>query len=196
MMRLSSFPWTIPNILSLLRIICAPVMVVLAMLHVENWFVILFVFAQITDILDGQLARALKQESDVGVLLDSYGDLGSYISAAAGLFIFHQEIFHPPYAPWLFAFVALYIFNLVLGKIKYGRLIAGLHLYSSKATGYLQGGFLVVLFAYKMIPAFFYIMIIAGILSELECIIINLSASKPVLNAKGLYWAIKEGRLK
>lgn len=187
------FRWTIPNILSVFRIVCAPVMVAAACMRMETLFVTLFVLAQISDILDGQLARALKQESAIGVLLDSYGDLGSYIAAFAGLIVFHSSIFHPRYGPWMFTFAGLYLFEVALGFLKYGRL-PGLHLYSSKVTGYLQGGFLVVLFAYKMIPVFFYIMIIAGILSLLECIIITLAAKKPVPNAKGLYWAIKEQR--
>lgn len=196
MMQPAGFRWTIPNTLSIFRIACTPVMVLLAVLHIETGFVVVFVLAQISDILDGQLARALKQESDIGVLLDSYGDLGSYIAGFTGLIIFHREIFHPPYAPWILTFAALYLFNLVLGRLKWGRWVTGLHLYSSKVTGYLQGTFLVLLFAWKLIPVAFYIMISAGILSLAECILINLAASRPVLNAKGLYWAIKEGRLK
>lgn len=196
MISQTHFRWTIPNILSIFRIVCAPVMVVLALLGMENAFVVLFVLAQISDILDGQLARALKQESEVGVLLDSYGDLGSYIASFAGLIMFHPEVFHLPYAPLIGTFAALYIFNLILSRIRWGRWVAGLHLYSSKVTGYLQGGFLVVLFAWQMIPVFFYVMIAAGILSMIECIAINIASRTPVLNAKGLYQAIKEGRLK
>jgi CDP-diacylglycerol--glycerol-3-phosphate 3-phosphatidyltransferase len=171
-------------------------MIVLAVLHAETWFVVLFALAQITDILDGALARALKQQTDIGALLDSYGDLGSYSAAVAGLIVFHQEVFHLPFSPWTYTFAGLYLLDLALGAIRYGRLVTGLHLYSAKVTGYLQGIFLVVLFAYGMIPSFFYVMITAGILSLIEGLIINLAARRPLLNARGLYWVIKDGRLR
>lgn len=196
MMQPKDFRWTAPNILSVFRIGCAPIMVVLALLHLERWFVTLFVLAQITDILDGQLARALKQETAAGAVLDSYGDLGSYIAAISGLVVFHPEIFRPPYAFWAFTFAALYVVDLLIGKIRYGRLVTGLHLYSAKATGYVQGGFFVVLFTYQMIPAFFYLMIAFGIFSLIEGIVINVVSPQPLLNAKGLYWVIKERRLR
>ena len=196
MSKLPDFHWTIPNALSVFRIACAPVMVMLALLDGEHWFVVLFVVAQITDILDGFLARALNQESEIGVLLDSYGDVGSYVAAVSGLIIFHPEIFSPPYGAWCVVFAALYVADLIIGKIKYGRLVTGLHLYSAKAMGYLQGTFFVVLFVWKFVPAFFFVMIAAGILSLIEGILINLIAQKPVLNAKGLYWVFKDERLK
>lgn len=196
MKKQSAFEWTIPNMLSVFRIVCAPVMLALAWQHQERWFVILFVLAQITDILDGQLARALGQESETGALLDSYGDLGSYICGVTGLIVFRGEIFSPPYVHWLATFLAMYVFNLMLCALKWGRVVAGLHLYSSKITGYLQGGFLVLLFAWKMLLPAFYVMIIAGILSQAEAIIINLASARPLLNAKGIYWVNKERRLR
>ena len=196
MMRsLQSFRWTVPNALSIFRMACAPAMVALAAQHSEWWFVVLFVLAQISDILDGMLARMLHQESELGALLDSYADLGSYIAAVAGLAAFHPEMFRLPYGAWVIAFLALYVAALAIAKLKFGRLVAGLHLYSSKVTGYLQGAFLVVLFCCGMVPAFFYLMMVAGLVSQAEVIIINLASRRPALNAKGLYWLLRDKRL-
>jgi CDP-diacylglycerol--glycerol-3-phosphate 3-phosphatidyltransferase len=134
-------------------------------------------------------------QTEIGTLLDSYADIGSYFIALAGIIKFHFSFFQD-YSSWLILFIFLYVTAMIISKIKFKRMVAGLHLYSSKITGYLQGSFLVVLFAYGIIPAFFYAMIIFGILAELEVIVINLLSPEPLLNAKGLYWVIKEKRLR
>lgn len=195
-MKIFNIPLHIPNILSLYRLISAPFILLIIYIGYENTFVVLFVINQVTDILDGYIARKYKLESEIGSLLDSYADIGSYLIAIAGIWQFHRYLFQSTYCAWLLIFVVLYILALVIAKIKFKRAVAGLHLYSSKITGYLQGSFLVVLFAFGLIPIFFYVMIVFGILAELEVIAINLISSKPILNAKGLYWVVKEGRLK
>jgi cardiolipin synthase (CMP-forming) len=187
--------WTIPNLLSAYRLSISPLILILILQGYEKAFVVLFIINQITDILDGYLARRWKQESEFGSRLDSYADIGSFILAFAGIIKFHSELFNQPYATWLIIFVTLYLCQMCIAKIKYGRVVAGLHLYSSKLTGYLQGLFLVLLFAWKLSELFFYVMIVIAICSELEVITINLISSRPIVNAKGLYWVYKEKRL-
>jgi len=71
-----------------------------------------------------------------------------------------------------------------------------LYLYSSKINGYILGFFFVVLFLYKFIPAFYYFSMMFGIFSEIECIAINLISKEQVVNAKGLYWVLKNRKIK
>ena len=69
--------WTIPNILTLLRIALIPVFVVIFYLPVE-WArlgcTIVFTLAAVTDWLDGYLARRWQQVSALGAFLDPVAD--------------------------------------------------------------------------------------------------------------------------
>jgi CDP-diacylglycerol--glycerol-3-phosphate 3-phosphatidyltransferase len=69
--------WTMPNLLTLLRIVLIPVLVVVFYLP-GNWVRLLaaaiFALAAVTDWLDGFLARRLKQQSVFGAFLDPVAD--------------------------------------------------------------------------------------------------------------------------
>jgi len=69
--------WTLPNILTLLRIMLIPVLVVV--FYLPGWWMPLlcaaiFGLAAVTDWLDGYLARRLKQQSVFGAFLDPVAD--------------------------------------------------------------------------------------------------------------------------
>lgn len=70
--------WTIPNTLTLLRLIAAPGVAVMFLYFqrpLADWFALtLFVGAAITDWFDGYLARLWKQESKFGAMLDPIAD--------------------------------------------------------------------------------------------------------------------------
>ncbi len=70
--------WTVPNILTLLRLLAAPGVAVMFLYFTRpwaDWFaLILFLFAALTDFLDGYLARAWRQESRFGAMLDPIAD--------------------------------------------------------------------------------------------------------------------------
>lgn len=77
--------WNIPNILTLLRLIAAPGVAIMFLYFnrpLADWFaLILFVGAAFTDFLDGYLARALKQESKFGAMMDPIADKAMVIIA-------------------------------------------------------------------------------------------------------------------
>ncbi len=70
--------WTVPNILTLLRLIAAPVLPVMFLYFNHpwsDWFALmLFVLAALTDYIDGWLARAWGQESRFGAAMDPIAD--------------------------------------------------------------------------------------------------------------------------
>ena len=70
--------WTLPNILTVIRLLAAPgVAVMFLYFHRPwaDWFaLVLFALAAITDFFDGYLARAWKQESRIGAMLDPIAD--------------------------------------------------------------------------------------------------------------------------
>ena len=68
---------TIPNQLTLLRILLVPIFILVFFLPIEgsNYYAcFIFVLAAITDILDGYFARKLNQISTLGVFLDPVAD--------------------------------------------------------------------------------------------------------------------------
>jgi len=77
--------WNIPNILTLLRLLAAPGVAVMFLYFSRpyaDWFaLILFVVAALTDYVDGYLARAWKQESKFGAMLDPIADKAMVIIA-------------------------------------------------------------------------------------------------------------------
>ena len=73
----------LPNLLTLIRIFIVPLLVVVLLTRFsEDWIglpqhiagVSLFLFAAITDVLDGWIARRRKQVSRIGALLDPIAD--------------------------------------------------------------------------------------------------------------------------
>lgn len=81
----TSMYWTVPNILTVLRLLAAPgVAVMFLYFHRPwaDWFaLVLFALAAITDFFDGYLARAWKQESRIGAMLDPIADKAMVVIA-------------------------------------------------------------------------------------------------------------------
>ena len=63
-----------PNLLTLTRLIFIPFVVVAIQQQNYLWALVIFVAAGITDLLDGLLARVLKQKTTVGQYLDPIAD--------------------------------------------------------------------------------------------------------------------------
>ena len=78
-------PWTLPNILTILRLVAAPGIAVMFLYFnrpFADWFALaLFGLAAITDFFDGYLARAWKQESRLGAMLDPIADKAMVVIA-------------------------------------------------------------------------------------------------------------------
>jgi cardiolipin synthase len=65
---------TAPNQLTLLRLLFIPFIVITILDDHYRWALALFVLAGLSDFLDGMLARALKQKTALGMLLDPIAD--------------------------------------------------------------------------------------------------------------------------
>lgn len=181
--------WNAPNVLSVVRIGFFPILLCFAYFKLSTPFTVLFCIGLVTDILDGYIARKWNMQSAEGVLLDSTGDLLMYINALIGIAVFHPYMFkdHVLFNIYIGLFLAVTLFTL----IKYKRFSDGLHLYSAKVTGYLQGFFFASLFSYGFIGLFFYPAMVVGSLSLIEGMIIIFMSPQPVLNAKSLWHFLK-----
>ena len=76
---------TVPNILTILRLVAAPAVALLFLLlprPFADWAaLVLFVGAAVTDFIDGYLARAWRQESKLGAMLDPIADKAMVVIA-------------------------------------------------------------------------------------------------------------------
>ena len=79
--------WNIPNILTVLRLLAAPMVAVMFLYFhrpLADWIaLILFCLAAVTDWFDGYLARLWKQESKLGTMLDPIADKAMVVIALA-----------------------------------------------------------------------------------------------------------------
>lgn len=77
--------WNLPNILTVIRLLAAPGVAVMFLYFHRPWAdwlaLSLFVTAAITDWFDGYLARAWKQESKFGAMLDPIADKAMVVIA-------------------------------------------------------------------------------------------------------------------
>jgi cardiolipin synthase (CMP-forming) len=64
----------LPNLLSIGRILCVPLFIILLLNSLYGWALFTFVAASITDAVDGLLARLLKQKTVLGSYLDPAAD--------------------------------------------------------------------------------------------------------------------------
>jgi cardiolipin synthase len=72
----------LPNLVSLIMILMAPVLFYFALTQQPGWFIAVLLFAEFTDVLDGFLARMLDQITAMGSHLDSWGDFVIYSTMA------------------------------------------------------------------------------------------------------------------
>jgi cardiolipin synthase len=77
--------WTVPNALSLARLLGVPVFFWLVLIRADWWALGLLVFAGLSDWLDGRLARVLDQFSRLGAVLDPAADRLYIFATVIGL---------------------------------------------------------------------------------------------------------------
>lgn len=79
--------WTIPNFLTVMRVFLVPVFAYLFLKEQYIWAVTVLFFSGLSDFLDGKIARAFNQVSDLGKVLDPVADKLTQIALAILLFI-------------------------------------------------------------------------------------------------------------
>ena len=111
--------WTLPNALSVLRLLGVPLFLWLLLgPQADGWAVVVLVVAGATDWADGKLARSLGQSSRLGALLDPAADR-LYIVATLIAFVLRDV-------------VPLWVVAVLVGR----ELVLGLALLVLRAHGY------------------------------------------------------------
>ncbi len=120
--------WNLPNILTVLRLLAAPLVAVMFLYFTRPWadFFALFLFltAAITDWFDGYLARAWKQETKIGAMLDPIADKAMVVIALAVI------LGYSTMTPWLVLPATVILFREVF--------VSGLREYLGDTAGTLK----------------------------------------------------------
>jgi CDP-diacylglycerol--glycerol-3-phosphate 3-phosphatidyltransferase len=182
----------LPNVVSAYRLTVVPVILWAIFSGHRNAFFTLICVSLVTDILDGWIARHLHLETAFGARLDSLADDVTYFTAFLGLAVLEQEFI------WThrLAFGLLLLSKLVplgVSLARFGR-PTSLHLYSSKATGYVHGFFIFGYCVAGYSAWYFYFTISFSVLAAVEKLLVLLVIPELQSNLRGLYWILADIR--
>jgi CDP-diacylglycerol--glycerol-3-phosphate 3-phosphatidyltransferase len=138
--------WTLPNLLSLFRLLSVPVLLALAAHGLHRPFLVLLVLGLMSDGVDGYLARRWNQHSDLGARLDSWADMATWLALPPCGWWLRPEALAPE-LPWLCSGLAAYLLSVAVGWFRFRRLIA-YHTWGAKALSFLAGAAVLIFFAH------------------------------------------------
>ncbi|WP_068475448.1 CDP-alcohol phosphatidyltransferase family protein [Saccharicrinis aurantiacus] len=180
----------VPNLISLYRLLVFPVILVMALIGEESIFVTLLCISLVSDVLDGNIARYFKLQTNFGAALDNLADICTYAMALLGLFIFKwTEI--EPHALILYIFLTVFVLSYFVSFFRFGK-IPGLHLYSAVSAGYVQSIFFFILFVFGFYPWMYYLAVGWGAIAYTEKILVLFKLDDIKIGVKGLYWLMKK----
>ncbi len=87
---------TIPNLLSLSRLVFLPLLFYYAINEMRLAFLIAYIIIASTDFFDGLIARKFNQTSPIGTTMDTIADVPFYISTSYFIYKLHPEILRSP----------------------------------------------------------------------------------------------------
>ncbi len=144
---------TVPNLLSLIRIILIPVFGVLFYRGYVLWAVIVLAISGLTDFFDGKIARKFNQISELGKVLDPVADKLTQITIAIVLFLEFSKVKDNEtmvWFKWVFLFfVAKELLMVIVGgiMIAIGLKPGAAEIYGKVAT-FVFYGVMVLVFAF------------------------------------------------
>lgn len=125
----------IPNILSSLRIVIAPLLLYFAWNGEKKIFLVLLVISLLSDAVDGFIARRFDLSTKLGARLDSIGDMATYLVVPFCAWWLWPEILKKE-APFVITAIAAYLLPLAAGLLKF-RNITSYHTYGAKISAVL-----------------------------------------------------------
>ncbi|WP_423126547.1 CDP-alcohol phosphatidyltransferase family protein [Gaoshiqia sp. Z1-71] len=179
----------VPNLISLYRLLVFPLILFFALTGQEKWFVIFLCISLISDVLDGNIARYFKLQTNFGAALDNLADICTYAMALLGLFLFKWADIEP-HAWILYLFLSVFVLSYLVSFYRFGK-IPGLHLYSAVSAGYIQSIFFFVLFVFGFYPWMYYLAVGWGVIAYIEKIFVLLWLDDIKIGVKGFYWLMK-----
>jgi len=181
--------YSIPNILSLLRLALVPVLVALASAQQGDIFLLVLAVSLISDVLDGYLARKLNLASELGAKLDSWGDILTYAAMILGLHLIWPTIFDQQ-AEYLFAAMMSFILPTLLAFRKFGA-YPSYHTWGAKLAAVLMAPAYYVLILTDA-DSFFRVVILFHVLVAVEEMAITYILNQPRSNVGSVFYLRSE----
>ncbi len=180
--------WTIPNVLSGLRLVGCFGLIGLALAERPMGVLVLFVILEMTDWFDGRLAIALHQKTEFGAKLDSTAD-----AALAGSTLFAGLWLHwaalQSEVPFMAAAIGTYAVSSLYGLWKF-RQIPTYHTYGAKKSwGLITIGVVCIFGGWETWP--FRVALIVVTLTNVEAILITRVLTAPHVDVLSLYHALR-----
>ena len=122
--------YNLPNLVSLVRILMAPVLLGLAIMQQPLWFLGVLIFTVFTDVLDGFLARYLNQITEMGSKLDSWGDFFVYSVMALSAWLLWPDIVLDELVSFVIIVIS-FTLPVLVGLVKF-RTLTSYHTWSVK----------------------------------------------------------------
>ncbi len=186
--------FTVPNILSLSRLVLLPVLFVFVnMENMELAFVISYAILGSTDFFDGLVARKFNQTSELGKRLDSICDLPFYISSAYFIAKLRPEYLEPNHTI-LYIFFGLLALSFLISGIKLKQPMM-MHTFMLKFIGVLVY-LLVILTPLVDTTLFITVIICLYLVAFTEEIIIFFKYDTVDPDSKSLFHLIKQSKEK
>ncbi|WP_428355057.1 CDP-alcohol phosphatidyltransferase family protein [Methyloprofundus sp.] len=135
---------TLPNLLSGVRFVTAPIMLYLAWNGYGLAFMAVLTVAFLSDILDGLAARLTGQVTQFGARLDTWADLATYLTIGFGTWWLWSDIVHREDL-YLYGIITCYLIPAIVGMIKFGA-YASYHTWGVKIAAVSIGASLYPLF--------------------------------------------------
>ena len=183
----------VPNALSLARIACAPILVLMAATGQQSIYTWVLVPALLTDAADGWIARGFGLQSRLGARLDSLGDSLIWGAGLAGLLAFQRDVLAAH--RWLIgAVVAAWVLENVLAWLRYRRL-SSFHTVLSKIAGVLLSVYIGVLFLFGHWDWLLWWATTASLLASAEELWLLALLPQWRADVKGVWWLRQEAKL-
>jgi len=183
--------WTLPNLMSAMRLGMVPVLLLLALAGQREAFLWVLAVAFFTDAVDGTIARFTGQVSRFGAILDSWADVSIYATVAVALALLWPELLKSEAIP-IGAMVASFILPALVGLVRFGR-FTSYHTWLVKlAVGAATLGLFLMLLDISVWP--FRIAAMIVVLAGLEEIALSLLLREERSDVAGLWEVLRERR--
>jgi len=171
--------YSIPNLLSLLRLTLVPVLAIVATLNQAGLFLSLMAISLVSDMLDGYFARRLHQVTELGARLDSWADMGTYAMMILGLYMIWPSIFVEQVI-YLIAATLSYVLPVVIALTRFGS-FPSYHTWGAKLAAVFVAPAYYLLILYDN-QIFFRMVIIFHVVVAVEEIAITFILKQPKTN--------------
>lgn len=177
----------LPNLLSCMRLIAAPLLLFLARQNLPDLFLALLALSLLTDVIDGYVARRFKVTTKAGAKLDSWGDFVTFLTIVISAWwlwpeIVEREIF------FVITGITSFLLPVAVGFIKFKKLPC-YHTWAAKIQAVLISSAVFILFITGN-AWLFRCAVVLQIFVTIEEIIITLFLTKQRCNVPSLWHLI------